>query len=106
LEQQGHAVQLERSAERAMALIQEGGEFDIVALRLMLHGMDGAELCRWIEAETSLRGIPKVAFTGPGSRIKLSFDGKLPRWFPVDRFINELDDPRVLIETVEQLLSR
>ena len=104
LQQRGHCVQLERCAERAMLSIQQGGGFDLVALHLLLHGMDGAEFCRWIEANSRLRGIPKVAFADRRCALHFNFDEELPHWLPVDRFIAQLRDPASLVDAIEELL--
>src|SRR3989304_1741580 len=102
-EQRGHTVHLACSAERAMLRVQRGMAFDVLALELILHGMDGAEFCRWIENKSPLKGIRKVAFTAPGCQLSFHFERGLPRWLPVNRFIAELDDPSILIEAVEKL---
>ena len=102
--QQGHSVYFERCAEKAMLAIQEGKRFDVLVLHLFLHGVDGAELCRWLERDSPLKGIPKVAFTQPGCQLSFDFERGLPNWLPVNHFINQLQDGTILVETVQNLL--
>ena len=104
-QQHGHCVHFERCAEKAMLAIQAGKRFDVLVLHLFLHGMDGAELCRWLEHHSLLRGIPKVAFTQPGSELSFEFQHGLPHWLPVTRFIRHVEDVTMLVETVQELLA-
>ena len=106
LEQAGHQVRVERSAERALLFIQQGARFDALVLNLFLHGMDGTELCRSMQKDSHLQQMPKVAFTTPGHRLKLDWGSELPHWMPIDHFIGELQDPALVVQALEQLLTR
>jgi len=105
-QQRGHSVHFERCAEKAMLAIQHGKRFDVLVLHLFLHGMDGAELCRWLDRNSPLRGIPKVAFTQPGCRLSFDFERGLPHWLPVTQFIGQLQDAAMLVEAVQNLLRQ
>ena len=107
LEQKGHVVQVVSCAERAMICAHnKDADYQALVLHLYLPGMDGAELCRWIEKWSSLKGIPKVAFTWPGLRLPVDISRGLPNWLPVDRFFEGLEHAEELVEAVEELLSR
>ena len=105
LEQKGHSVQVVDCAERAMLYVDREGDYEALVLHLYLPGMDGAELCRWVERRSSLKGIPKVAFTWAGLRMPVDVSQGLPKWLPVDRYIEGLERVEELVEAVEGLLA-
>lgn len=105
LEARGHTVQVVNCAERAMMCIEDQGQYEALVLAVFLPGMDGAELCRWIEKWGSLKGLVKVAFTWAGSPLSLDTSHGLPRWLPVDRFLEGVERPEDLVQAVQELLA-
>jgi CheY-like chemotaxis protein len=105
LEQKGHTVQVANCAERAMMLIKDKGNYEVLLLLLYLPGMDGAELCRWMDKWSAKKGVLKVAFTCPGSCVPPDLARSLPHWLPVDRFIDGLERVEDLVKAVEEVLS-
>jgi CheY-like chemotaxis protein len=88
-----------------MLCVDRGGQYEAIVLHLYLRGMDGAELCRWAESHSSLRGIPKVAFTWAGLRMPVDVSSGLPKWLPVDRYIEGIQRAEDLVEAVDSLLA-
>ena len=105
LEQKGHSVHVVDRAERAMIFLDRAGSCELLLLHLYLHGMDGAELCRWVQARGLLKGAPKVAFTWAGLRLPADASDGPPSWLPVDRFIEEVVRMDELVEVVDRLLA-
>lgn len=103
--QKNHVVTLVNSAERAMLQVARESDYDAVVLHLILPGIDGAELCRWLAPWSSLPAMPRVVFTGPDVRLALDLKEKLPRWLPADVYVHGLKDPRQLIDAVEKVLG-
>ncbi len=106
LEQRGHSVRVVDCAERAMLCICNEGDYEALVLHLYLRGMDGAELCRWVEKWSSLKGILKIAFTWAGSPVSIDVSGGLPPWLPADHFIEDLKSAEELVEAVDGFLSK
>ena len=100
----GHSVTLTNSAERAMIQVAAQSDFDAIVLHLILPGIDGAELCRWLQRRSSLPSVPRVVFTSPEVRLKLELQERLPRWLPADLYIHGLEELGKLIDGVEQIL--
>lgn len=100
----GHRVTVAGCAERAMIRVDQESDFDAVVLHLILPGIDGAELCRWLQRRSALAAVPRVVFTEPEVHLELDLSKKLPRWLPADVYIHGLADPAILIEAVEKVL--
>ena len=98
-------MQMVDCAERAMLRLDREGDYEAVVLHLYLPGMDGAEFCRWIERWSSLKGVPKVAFTWAGFRMPVDVSKGLPKWLPVDRYIEGLQHVEELVEALDSLLA-
>jgi len=105
LEPKGHTVHVVNCAERAMMRLEAEGPYELLVLGVFLRGMDGAELCRWIEKWSSVKGVRKLAFTWAGSSLPADLHSGLPRWLPVDRYLDGVQQPEDLIGAVEEMLS-
>jgi CheY-like chemotaxis protein len=102
----GHRVTAAVSAERAMIEVERAGDFDAVVLHLVLHGIDGAELCRWLQQWSSLPAVPRLVFTTPDIHLSLGLEAGIPRWLPADRYMHAVSDLAELVEAVEELVCR
>lgn len=51
------------SGEKALELLEKGGEFDLILLDLMLAGMDGLDFCRILRADKTFGRIPVIMLT-------------------------------------------
>ena len=100
----GHCVTAVVSAERAMINVEREGDYDAVVLHLVLHGIDGAELCRWLQRWSSLPGVPRLVFTTPDIRLNLDLENGMPSWLPADRYMHAVSDLAKLVDAVEELL--
>lgn len=58
-----HDVFAATSGEQALAFCQQTPP-DLILLDVVMHGMDGLEVCRRIKSDPELRGIPVVFVTG------------------------------------------
>lgn len=105
LTQRGHCAIVTGSAERAMLHVEHEADYDAVVLHLVLPGIDGAELCRWLQKWSSLPSTPRIAFTSPGTELRIDLQKKLPRWLPADRYLHNVSDPAEIVAVLEELLS-
>jgi len=104
LVQKGHCVTVVNCAERAMLQVERESDYDAVVLHLVLPGIDGAELCRWLKQWSSLPGARRVVFSGPEVQLTLNFADELPRWLPADVYLQRMEEPEALICAVERIL--
>jgi DNA-binding response OmpR family regulator len=65
LSEDGYDTEVASSAEMAMERITAGGEFDGFVLDILLPGLSGLELCRWLRDLG--RKVPIVMLTAKGS---------------------------------------
>ncbi len=105
LQARGHRVEVINKAGRAMMRVDEGARYDALLLHLALPGIDGVEFCRWIEQETPLKGIPKVAYTWEGCTLQLGVEDGVPCWLPVTRFLRKLSSVGRIVDAVEDVLE-
>jgi CheY-like chemotaxis protein len=102
----GHRVTAVVSAERAMISVERDGGYDAVVLHLVLHGIDGAELCRWLQRWSSLPRVPRLVFTTPDIHLNLDLENGMPSWLPADRYLHSVGNLAELVKAVEELLCR
>jgi len=100
----GHRVTAAISAERAMISVEREGDYDAVVLHLVLHGIDGAELCRWLQRWSSLPDVPRLVFTTPDVSLNLNLESGMPQWLPADCYLHAVGDLARLVEAVEELI--
>lgn len=63
MESEGYRTEVCSSGEDAMALLAEGGDFDLVLLDMILPGVDGWEVLSHIKRDGKLRFIPVVVLS-------------------------------------------
>ena len=100
----GHHVTAVVSAERAMISVQREGDYDAVVLHLVLHGIDGAELCRWLQCWSPMPGVPRLVFTTPDVSLNLDLERGMPGWLPAHKYLHAVADLARLVEAVEELM--
>jgi len=100
----GHEVTAVVSAERAMINVERDGDYEAVVLHLVLHGIDGAELCRWLQQWSVQPDVPRLVFTTPDIHLNLDLENATPRWLPAHRYLHAIGDLGKLVEAVEELL--
>jgi CheY-like chemotaxis protein len=100
----GHRVTVAVSAERAMIQVEKKGDYDAVVLHLVLHGIDGAELCRWLQQWSTLSAAPRLVFTTHDTNLNLDLETGMPSWLPADRYLHAVEDLAELVDAVDELV--
>ena len=98
LERDGFTTLEAADGDRARELI-EAGEAELVVLDLMLPGMDGLELCRWIRSRSDL---PVIMLTARGEEA----DRIVGLEFGADDYVTKPFSPRELSARVRTILRR
>ncbi len=88
-----------------MLCVEREGGFDAVVLHLILPGIDGAELCRWLERWSCLASVPRVVFTGPETELRIDLTHGLPRWLPAHRYLDSVDTMDRIVAELERVLG-
>lgn len=90
------------SAEKALALFENGESFDLILLDLMLTGMDGTDFCKIFRSRSDFEQIPIIMLTARGeeSDIVCGLD------YGADDYITKPFSPRVLIARIRACLRR
>lgn len=90
------------SAEKALALFENGESFDLILLDLMLTGMDGTDFCKIFRSRSDFEQIPIVMLTARGeeSDIVCGLD------YGADDYITKPFSPRVLVARIRACLRR
>lgn len=111
----GHQVTAVTSAERAMLHVEHQHDYDVVVLNLVLKGIDGAELCRWLAHWSALPSVPRLVFSTPeiGANLRwliahavMQLEEELPSWLPADVYVHTDGDLNALVRAIEGLLAR
>jgi DNA-binding response OmpR family regulator len=98
LERAGHQTLEADDGDRARELL-ESGEPDLVVLDVMLPGMDGLELCRWIRSRSEL---PVILLTARGEEA----DRIVGLELGADDYVTKPFSPRELAARVRTVLRR
>ena len=98
LERDGFTTLEAADGDRARELI-EAGEAELVVLDLMLPGMDGLELCRWIRSRSDL---PVIMLTARGDET----DRIVGLELGADDYVTKPFSPRELSARVRTILRR
>jgi len=106
LQSNGHEVQAASSAERAMLHVHSGESYEAVVMHLFLPGIDGAELSRWLAGPALPGNMVELAFTCSGEKTPMAAGEGLPKWLPVDRFLDGIERAEDLVIAVEELLKQ
>jgi len=104
LTRRGHSVEAVRTAEQALEALQRS-EFDLLLVDLLLPGMDGAELCRTIRADSDSRHLPILMLSNMGDRLGITFTEADAKWAPVDRFLDKSVASSEMSRVAELLLE-
>ena len=88
------------SGEKALELLEKGGEFDLILLDLMLAGMDGLDFCRILRADKTFGRIPVIMLTARSEEADIVSGLE----FGANDYITKLFSPRVLIARIKAQL--
>jgi CheY-like chemotaxis protein len=100
----GHVVVAATCAERAMICVDRERQYDAIVLHLVLPGMDGAELCRWLKRQSCVPTVPRVVFTCSRTEVRIDLSEGLPSWLPADVFLDSVEGILGIVQAVEGLL--
>ena len=98
LEREGFQTRVAADGESAQALI-ERHEFSLIVLDVMLPGIDGLSLCRWIRANTD---VPVILLTARGEEA----DRIIGLELGADDYVTKPFSPRELAARVRTVLRR
>ncbi len=101
LEKNNFKCLLAEKAEQAQDILRKV-PVDLVILDIMLPGMDGFDLCRWMKRESKLAKIPIVMLTARGEEI----DRIIGLELGADDYIVKPFSPRELVLRVKAILRR
>ena len=101
LAREGYAVRCARDGRHGLDLVQQCHP-DLLLLDLMLPGLDGAEVCRRLKAESRTRNIPIIMVTARGEESDVVAGLRLG----ADDYVAKPFSPRELIARVEAVLRR
>jgi two component transcriptional regulator, winged helix family len=88
------------SGEKALELLEKGGEFDLILLDLMLAGMDGLDFCRILRADKTFGRIPVIMLTARSEEADIVSGLE----FGANDYITKPFSPRVLIARIKAQL--
>ena len=98
LEREGFETRIAADGETAQALIQRH-DFSLIVLDVMLPGIDGLSLCRWIRANTD---VPVILLTARGEEA----DRIVGLELGAEDYITKPFSPRELVARVRTVLRR
>ena len=98
LEREGHTTLEARDGTSARAIVEQE-RADLVVLDVMLPGIDGLELCRWIRARSAL---PVILLTARGEEA----DRIVGLDLGADDYVTKPFSPRELVARVRTVLRR
>lgn len=101
LAKEGYQVKTAQSGEQALQFV-ESEVPDLVLLDLMLPGVDGIEVCRWIKSDSAARHIPVIMLTAKSEETDIVVGLELG----ADDYITKPFSPRVLLARVKAVLRR
>jgi two-component system phosphate regulon response regulator PhoB len=101
LSQEGYAVKLVSSGEAAIKAVRRDLP-DLVILDLMLPGVDGLEVCRYLKEENATRHVPIVILSAKGEEADIVTGLELG----ADDYVTKPFAPRVLLARVRAVLRR
>lgn len=63
-----YRVKVANSGEKALQIVQSGGELDLILLDVMMPGLSGYQVCATLQADPSYRHIPIIFLTALAAR--------------------------------------
>lgn len=82
---------------------------DLLILDVMMSAwQDGFEMARELKKDPQLKSIPILMLTGVKEQTGIDFKATAgdPTWCPVDGFLDKPVEPDILLQQVEELLSK
>jgi CheY-like chemotaxis protein len=102
LEQKGFRVEEAGDGSLALAILQDGGAFDLVTLDLQMDEMHGLEVLRQIRSRRATAAVPVIVATGAGDPV---VEMQLFEAGADDFVVKPVDPPRFLLR-VQAVLRR
>ncbi|MDH4247316.1 MAG: response regulator transcription factor [Deltaproteobacteria bacterium] len=100
LAREGYQVRIAGTGEAALRAIK--ARPDLMVLDLMLPGIDGLEVCRWVRSEDGTRDLPILMLTARGEEADIVSGLELG----ADDYLTKPFSPRVLLARIKALLRR
>lgn len=101
LDAAGYHVIEAPSAEAALKLMGSFGRPDAMVVDYVMTGMDGAEFCRMVRAQSALESVPIVMRTG----LENPHIDELARAAGADRLLAKSGDPSPLLDVLAETLG-
>jgi len=101
LSREGYQVHCAESGERALRLVRSESP-DLIVLDLMLPGIDGLEVTRYLKNDPGTKNIPIVVLTAKGEEADIVTGLELG----ADDYITKPFSPRILLARVRAVLRR
>ncbi len=105
LEGKGYEVCAVENAENALEKLRSN-HFDLVITDLLLPGMDGAELCRTLRADSCYAHLPILMISNMPQRLGIHITPHDARWAPLDRFMDKTAPLEDMARAVHELISQ
>jgi len=103
LEESGYTTSMAATGEEAVRLLESGEPYDLIVSDLLLPGMDGFELCRYVRESSSLPKVPFIFCSGffPAEEQK-----SLAKLLEVEEFFDKPVDFDQMFAVIEKILSK
>ena len=82
---------------------------DLLILDVMMSTwQDGFEMARELKKDPEFKSVPILMLTGVKEKTGIDFESTAgdPTWCPVDGFLNKPVEPDILLQQVEELLTK
>ena len=101
LAREGHQVFCADTGEKALE-IMKSKSVDLMVLDLMLPGMDGFAVARWVKNDPLIRHVPIIMLTAKGSESDVVAGLELG----AEDYVTKPFSPRVLVARIQKILHR
>ncbi len=101
MRQAGYQVQVAHTGEEALTLIQQAPP-DVIILDIMLPGMDGFEVCRWVREHPEWDDVKIVMLTAKGRDAEKAKGMALG----ADAYITKPFSTKHLVDVVKNLMMK
>jgi CheY-like chemotaxis protein len=107
LEDAGYAVVGAQTGDEGLARIRQGGIAAILLDVMMARETEGFHVAEDLRSDAATAKIPLVLMTAIGQRSGFEFSPETDKdYMPVDAFLEKPVDPKLLVETLRQVLEK